>query len=153
VPEGGERTEAGDALVAELSERLAAYTAHMEAIEVRKAAAELRAIWVAGNEFLQQAAPWSTIKEDPGRAAADIRLALNLVRVYAVVSEPFIPDASGKLLEALRTDRREWPDDLEEALAALPPGHGFVVPANPFAKIDDAHRDEWEARFAGARAA
>ena len=31
----------------------------MESMEVRKAAAELRAIWVVGNEYLQSAAPWA----------------------------------------------------------------------------------------------
>jgi len=153
VPAGGEMSEAGRVLVAELRDRLAAYTAHMEAIEVRKAAAELRAIWVAGNEFLQQAAPWTSVKEDRDRAAADIRLALNLVRFYAVISEPFVPDAAGRLLEALRTDRRDWPDDLDAALELLPAGHGFVVPETLFAKIDDARREEWAGRFAGARAA
>ncbi len=153
VPAGGEMSEAGRALVTELRGRLGAYSAHMEAIEVRKAAAELRAIWVAGNEFLQQAAPWTSVKDNRDRAAADIRLALNLVRFYAVISEPFVPDAAGRLLEALRTDRREWPDDLDAALELLPPGHGFVVPETLFAKIDDAQREEWSGRFAGARAA
>jgi methionyl-tRNA synthetase len=153
VPAGGEMSAAGRALVGELTERLAVYTAHMEAIEVRKAAAELRAIWVAGNEFLQSAAPWTTIKEDRDRAAADIRLALNLVHLYAVISEPFLPDAAARLLEALRTDRRDWPDNLDAALEALPPGHGFVTPETLFAKIDDATRDDWASRFAGTRAA
>jgi methionyl-tRNA synthetase len=153
VPAGGETSERGQALTREVARRVAAYDAHMEAIEVRKAAAELRAIWVAGNEFLQDAAPWATIKEDEGRAAADIRLALNLVRVYAVLSEPFIPDAAATLLEALRTDRTDWPGDMGEALQALPPGHAFAVPETLFAKIDDARREEWAARFAGQRAA
>ncbi len=153
VPEGGEMSAAGRALLAELTERLAAYTAHMEAIEVRKAAAELRAIWVAGNEFLQGAAPWTTIKEDRDRAAADIRLALNLVHLYAVISEPFLPDAAARLLEALRIDRRDWPGDIGAALEVLPPGHRFVTPDTLFAKIDDATRDEWASRFAGTRAA
>ena len=44
-----------------------------------------------GNEYLQEAAPWSTIKEDPEQAAMQIRLGLNLIRLYAVLSQPFIP--------------------------------------------------------------
>jgi len=151
VPEGGATTARGRALIAELDRRIAAYTAHMEAIEVRKAAAELRAIWVAGNEFLQDAAPWSTIKTDPAAAAADTRLALNLIRVHAVLSEPFLPDAAATLLEALRTDATDWPTDAATALAALPAGHGFEVPGTLFAKIDDAAREEWAARFSGTR--
>ena len=70
---GGIATEGGTAdtaaVEAALAERLRAYGAHMEAIEVRKSAQELRAIWVAGNEYLQEAAPWSAFKEDPEKAA------------------------------------------------------------------------------------
>jgi methionyl-tRNA synthetase len=72
----------------------------MDAIEVRKAAAELRAIWVAGNEYLQSAAPWTAFKEDPDRAAAITRFALNLIPFYAGLSAPFIPDAAAAMADA-----------------------------------------------------
>jgi methionyl-tRNA synthetase len=123
----------------------------MEAIEVRKAAAELRAIWVLGNEYLQSAAPWAVYKEDPERAAAIVRLALNLIRVYAVVSEPFIPDASATMLAALGTGDTAWPADMGAALAALPAGHAFTVPDVLFRKITDEERDGWQAEFSGLR--
>ncbi|MDV7142852.1 methionine--tRNA ligase [Tropicimonas sp. TH_r6] len=151
VPAGGEMTPEGLKLVEELDARLKAYTAHMEAIEVRKAAAELRAIWAAGNEFLQGAAPWTSFKTDPDRAAADIRLALNLIRVYAVISAPFLPDASATLLEAMRTDATDWPEDMASAVQILPAEHGFVVPDTLFAKIGDEDRADWAERFSGIR--
>jgi methionyl-tRNA synthetase len=151
VPGGGEWGPQEDALIAELQARLAAYAAHMDAIEVRKSAAELRAIWVAGNEYLQAAAPWAAFKEDPDRAAAIIRLSLNLIRLYAVLSAPFIPHTADALCAALQTDDRAWPDDVKTALTALPPGHGFSVPGNLFDKITDAQRIEWHDRFAGGR--
>ncbi|MEM7490746.1 MAG: methionine--tRNA ligase, partial [Pseudomonadota bacterium] len=75
VPEGGDWGEGERALVARLTEGVAVYGRHMDAIEIRKAAAELRGLWVAGNEYLQDAAPWSVFKDDPDRAAAQIRLA------------------------------------------------------------------------------
>jgi methionyl-tRNA synthetase len=56
----------------------------------------LRALWVLGNEYLQSAAPWSTHKTDPDTAAMQTRLGLNLVRLYAVLSRPFIPDAANR---------------------------------------------------------
>jgi methionyl-tRNA synthetase len=151
VPEGGEMTAAGMALVAELETRLRAYEGHMDAIDVRKAAAELRAIWVAGNEFLQSAAPWSSFKTDPQVAAADTRLALNLIGLYAVLSEPFIPDAAARMLTSMNIDDVRWPDNVNEALTALPPGHAFTVPEVLFAKITDEQREEWQARFSGIR--
>jgi methionyl-tRNA synthetase len=151
VPEGGATGAREAALAEDLSRRVAAYQGHMEAIEIRKAAAELRAIWAAGNEYLQEAAPWSVYKEDPEAAAAIIRLSLNLARLYAVLSAPFIPDASETLLKALGDPGAEWPGDVAAALEALPAGHGFTVPENLFRKIADEERADWQARFSGQR--
>ena len=152
VPAGGNWGEAEDALIAKLEDGLARYSAQMEAIEVRKAAAELRALWVLGNEYLQTAAPWAMFKEDPDQAGAVVRLALNIVRIYAVISAPFIPDASARLLSAMNTLDTEWPDDLRAALTALPEGHGFTVPDVLFAKISDEDRETWAEKFSGTRA-
>ena len=151
VPEGGAYGARETALIAELQVRLDAYQAHMEAIEVRKAASELRAIWAAGNEYLQEAAPWTAFKEDPDQAAAAIRLSLNLIRFYAVLSAPFIPDASAALMAAIQAEDGSWPKDVASALAALPAGQAFAVPDNLFRKITDDEREEWQARFAGKR--
>ncbi|SIS69425.1 methionyl-tRNA synthetase [Roseivivax lentus] len=152
VPEGGAWGERETALVAALQDKLGDYTRQMEAMEVRKSAATLRAIWVLGNEYLQDAAPWSTFKEDPETAAMQIRLGLNLIRFYAVLSAPFIPDAAAQLLEAMGDADAAWPDDVDAALQALPAGHAFTVPDVTFRKITDAEREEWQARFSGKRA-
>ncbi|MFZ5710160.1 MAG: methionine--tRNA ligase [Pseudomonadota bacterium] len=151
VPAGGETGERAAALIVELEERVRDYERYMTAIEVRKAAAELRAIWVAGNEYLQSAAPWTVHKTDPDRAAAMTRLGLNLVRLYAVLSEPFIPDAAATMLAAMNTADRSWPGSVAEALTALPAGHAFATPDVMFRKIGDDEREEWARRFAGAR--
>jgi methionyl-tRNA synthetase len=149
VPEGGEYGEAEAAVTAEITKRLKAYETHMEAIEIRKATAELRAIWVAGNEYLQAAAPWSVYKTDPEAAAAVVRFALNLIRLYAVLSSPFIPDATEKMLASMNVTGAGWPEDLEAAMNALPAGHTFEVPEVLFAKITDDRRVELEEQFAG----
>ncbi len=151
VPEGGAFGEREQALIAELTRRVRAYEAHMEAMDVRKSAQELRAIWVAGNEYLQAAAPWSTFKENPEQAAAQVRLGLNLIRLYAVLSAPFIPDTSARMLSAMNTLDTSWPDDVDAALNALPAGHAFTVPEVLFAKITDEQREDWQSRFAGTR--
>jgi len=152
VPTGGPDLPVDADWIAALTTRIRAYEAHMDAIEIRKAAGELRAIWVMGNEYLQEAAPWSTFKEDPDLAASQIRLALNLIRLYGVLSAPFIPDAANAMLQAMNADSADWPGDLAPALTALPPGHAFTVPDNLFRKITDDERADWQARFAGARA-
>ena len=147
VPDGP-MGETEQALIEELTRRVTLYEGHMQAMEFRKATAELRAIWVAGNEYLQETAPWAVFKQDPEHAAGIIRLALNLCRLYAALSVPFIPDASAMLAEALNTDL-DWPDDVASALETLKPGHAFSVPENLFAKITDEQREEWQQTFQG----
>jgi methionyl-tRNA synthetase len=151
VPEGGAWGGQEEALIKELDNRLRAYEGFMESMEVRKAAAELRAIWVAGNEYLQSAAPWSTFKENQQQSGAQTRLALNLIRFYAVVSSPFIPDAAAAMMSAMKTQDASWPQDVKAALGALPAGHAFEVPEVTFRKITDDEREEWKMRFAGKR--
>ncbi|KGM48419.1 methionine--tRNA ligase [Pseudooceanicola atlanticus] len=151
VPEGGTYGPTEEALIADLNQKLAAYQTHMEAMDVRKSAQELRAIWVAGNEYLQSAAPWAAFKEDPDRAAAIVRLSLNLIRVYAIISAPFIPDACDTLKSAFGIEDAAWPDDMSDALAVLPAGTEFTVPENLFRKITEDEVADWSARFSGQR--
>ena len=154
VPKGGSLGPEEKQLIADLTARLRMYEDLMERMEVRKSAAELRAIWVAGNEYLQNAAPWATFKTDPEKAAAQIRLALNLIRFYAVLSSPFIPDASATLMTAMQSSDDRWPDgDVEASLTRLQPGHGFSVPDVTFRKISDEEAAEWKLRFSGGQSA
>ena len=151
VPGGGDYGAQEAALIADLGVRIKDYAAFMEQIEVRKAAAELRAIWVIGNEYLQSAAPWSAVKTDPDRAQAMIRLSLNLIRIYAVLSKPFIPDAAAAMMAAMGSSDWTWPEDTSAALRVLPAGAAFSVPENLFRKITDEERADWQTRFAGTR--
>ncbi|MBO6791683.1 MAG: methionine--tRNA ligase [Dinoroseobacter sp.] len=151
IPTGGEFGPAEEALIAHLQTGLETYQTHMTNMDVRKAASELRALWVAGNEYLQDTAPWSAFKTDPDRAAAIIRLSLNLIRVYAVLSAPFIPTAAASMLKDLGDAPDEWPVTMTEALEMLPAGHAFQVPEVLFAKISDDNREAWAEQFSGTR--
>ena len=151
IPEGGSYGPEEEALIEALTTRIRAYEGFMDHTEVRKSAAELRAIWVLGNEYLQSAAPWSTFKTDPEKAAMQVRLGLNLIRLYAVLSSPFIPFAADAMLAAMQSDDRNWPNDVRAAMQALPAGHAFTVPEVLFAKITDEQRDDWQDRFKGIR--
>ena len=151
IPAGGTYGDRETALIADLSQKLRAYEGHMQAMDVRKAASELRGLWVAGNEYLQAAAPWTVVKTDPDAAAAIIRLAMNLIRLYAIISRPFIPDASASMMQAVGSTDLTWPEDVARCLDALPAGHAFTVPENLFRKITDEERADWQQRFSGIR--
>ena len=151
VPEGGVTSPLEAALIEELAARIRAYEAQMEAMALRKAAFELRSAWVAGNEYLQEAAPWATLKSDPAQAALQVRTGLNLVRLYAVLSRPFIPDTAARMMAALGSVDWSWPGTASAALKALPAGHAITAPENLFRKITDDEVAAWRARFAGGR--
>ncbi|WP_300014530.1 methionine--tRNA ligase [uncultured Roseobacter sp.] len=151
VPGGSPYGPAEDALIADLSVRIERYATQMDAMEVRKSAQELRAIWVCGNEYLQSVAPWTTYKTDPDTAAMQTRLGLNLAHLFAVLSAPFLPDASTKILGSLKIKEAIWPKDQSVFLSQLAKGHAFEVPDVLFAKVTDEQCDEWKARFSGVR--
>jgi methionyl-tRNA synthetase len=121
-------------------------------MEMRKAAAELRAIWVAGNEYLQQAAPWTAFKTDVNAAAIGVRTGLNLCALFAILAQPFIPDAAKTVLDAIGVPdkNRMWPNaDDRKLFDALPRGLHITPPDVLFKKIEDEQVAEWTTRFGG----
>lgn len=153
VPAGAEagapETKLGEEIAALLSE----YETQMEALQFRKAAAALRALWSAGNSYLEEKAPWLEIKTNPDGAALTLRVAMNLIHLYSVISEPFIP-ASSKAMRsafALPDDTATWVTAAEaKSLAFLPAGTPFTVPPVLFAKITDEDLETYKERFGGA---
>ena len=150
VPAAGEYDDAENDLITELDKRMADYASYLEEMEFRKAFAELRAIWVAGNEYLQITAPWTAIKTDEARAAASVRCGLNLIVLFAALSHPVIPFTADKMfaifgLESVKASR--WPTSAAAALSRLKGGEAFTLPEVLFAKIEDEQVEEWRKRF------
>jgi methionyl-tRNA synthetase len=152
LPGEGEYGAEEEALAKELDGRVAQYTWHLEEMEFRKALGELRAIWVAGNEYLTRAAPWTHVKTDRARAAAAVRMGLNLVHLFGHLSWPVMPTAARAIHAAIQ-DAPEiipWPDEpMSEFLDQLDHGIAITPPAVLFAKITDEQLAEWRARFGG----
>ncbi|MEO1675688.1 MAG: methionine--tRNA ligase [Pseudomonadota bacterium] len=154
VPTGGKATAAEAALIKQMDERLTAYTGYLEAMEFRKACTELRAMWVAGNEYLQTTAPWTAFKTDPDQAAVSVRMGMNLIRFFAIVSAPIIPFTSEKMhrtftddVEAIHALNGAWPTDSTNALSTIEAGMAFHPPDVLFAKVDDETVEDWRERF------
>src|ERR1043166_2791446 len=141
------------ALIAELDSRVAECTAQLEAMEFRKALGELRAIFVAGNEYLTRAAPWTHIKTDRAKAAVGVRMGLNLVHLFGHLSWPVIPASARKIHEAIQEAPEiiSWPNEpMGEFLDQLEAGQKIQLPDVLFAKVTDDQIEEWKARFGGS---
>ena len=151
--DGGAPTEAEAWIEAEFSERLPRLVEFYEAREFRKAMAETRAIWAAGNEYLTQAAPWTHYKTDVDQAAMGVRVGLNLVALFGVLAQPIIPDAAKKILDAMNIpeENRTWNfRGAKSALNALPIGLPVSAPPVLFTKIEAEDIEAWTERFGGA---
>lgn len=153
IPAGGEFGASEQELAGLLQGRVTAYNGHMQDLQIRKAMQELRAIWVMGNEYLTETAPWTMIKTDPDAAAGSLRIAINLIRIFAVLAKPVIPQTAEKIMTALGLELavEGWIDgDMSAELQTLTAGHGFDVPEVLFRKLTDDEVAGWEERFGGA---
>lgn len=152
TPSGGEEGEAEAKLTAEFDALVEEYTGHLHDKQFRKALQALKALWTLGNMYFDERKPWKTIKEDKDQTACTLRTALNLVRAYAILAEPIIPETATRVLESLgRTPADEvWIDAGDKPLSAVKPGDAFTIPPPLFQKITDEQVEEWEARFGGA---
>ena len=151
VPAGGEAGPLEHALHADVDARVAELTEHMAALELRRACQSLRALWVLGNEYLQQAAPWTAIRTDPERAAVGVRTGLNLVRLLAAVTAPVLPETALRMAQTVgEAAPGAWPSEPAAVeLARLAPGAAVSAPEVLFRKIEDAQVSEWRERFGG----
>ncbi len=149
IPSGGEPGPLEEKLFGEVAARIVDITEQFEAIEVRKSAQALRALWVLGNEYLQEAAPWAAIRTDPERAGVIVRTAINLAALYSRISAPVIPFAAEAVALAVGEDFPcPWPSaDGRAELTRLPAGRGIAAPPVLFRKIEEADVAAWSARF------
>jgi methionyl-tRNA synthetase len=152
VPAGHAAGDAERRLGEEVARLLGEYEEHLEALQFRKAAFALRALWSAGNAYLEEKAPWLEIRQDADAAALTLRTAMNLIHLYTVVSEPFIPFTAATLRSVFAEVRHEaaWVS-AEEAreLAFVAPGVEFTVPPVLFTKITEDDLAGYRERFGG----
>lgn len=151
VPAGGEMTEVEEKLIADLQEKADSYCKYMEGLEFKKAMNELRAIWVDGNNYISVTEPWTVIKTDPVRAAAILRVCLNLIRIYALLSAPVMPETSAKILAKFGLNAADMPVlkgfNAAKEIEALQPGHKFEVGDALFERIAPEKTEELKAKY------
>ncbi|MCP4434105.1 MAG: methionine--tRNA ligase [Actinomycetia bacterium] len=157
VPAGGDDEEPEAELWRRVEHRLGEYTEAMDALQFRRATAALRALWAEGNLYLEQREPWKTVKVDRDRTACTLRNALQVALVDAVAAAPFVPEASGRLLDAfgglggakLLLDA-SLPGAARDAVGA---GDPFTGPGLLFSKLDDDQLTQWADQFGGEQGA
>ena len=84
--------------------------------------AALESLWGvvrAANSYVDRQAPWTLRKTDPKRMATVLYVLAETIRHLAILVQPFMPDAAGKMLDQLAV-----PDDARD-FSHLGPGHAL----------------------------
>jgi methionyl-tRNA synthetase len=152
VPVEGEPGSREQVLAHEVDRRIAALRRWHESLEFRRAAAETRALWVLANGYIQEQAPWTTIKSDPARGAVTTRTALNLVWLCASVSWCIIPSLANRVLSAFGDPRDcpPWPDRPASTLLDIRKGKPISKIDPLVGKLSETEISHLETRFSGA---
>jgi methionyl-tRNA synthetase len=145
VPAPGDLSDADRAMLAQIDTTFAAVGEQIEAVHLREGLRLVMALAHAFNRYLDEAAPWRSIKIEPERAATSLWTALQVISSLRVLTAPFLPFSAERLHAFLGGE-----GDVH-ALAWEPmqlPAGQALRPAQPlFRKLDDDELDELIARL------
>ncbi|MBN1400829.1 MAG: methionine--tRNA ligase [Anaerolineae bacterium] len=170
VPTPGELTELDQAILAQVEAAFEPIGAEIDACHFRGALAQVMALAREANRYLDEAAPWKSLKSDRQRAATTTYVALRVIDSLKVLFAPFVPFSSHKLhgylgydtdilgvqsaVEYQENDHKhlaltysyDWEGDLWRP-SQLPPGQALRRPEPLFVKLDDAIVEQELARL------
>jgi methionyl-tRNA synthetase len=135
VPERGDLTPADEAMLAQAGAAFAAVGEQIAAVRLREGLRLTMALAGALNRYLDEAAPWKTIKTDPARAATALWTALQIVSALRVLTAPYLPFSAQRLHELLGDEGSVH--ELAWSMRALPAGRTLPKPQPLFRKLDD----------------
>ena len=155
APSAGDWTELEKELVKNLQTHIDLYFKYFKELEFRKALAELRAVWVEGNNYITAAEPWTVIKENPARAGAILNVCINLIRIFAMLSFPIMPQTSENMMARLGLKIDEHHDlkdfDVAHEILFIKEGHPFEVGEALFERMSPERVEELKQKYGSAK--
>jgi len=145
VPPAGEVDTESKALLNKAEATLQTVDSLLYGCHFREAMREAMSLAQEANRYLDNKAPWKTIKEDRHSAATAISTALGVICCLKTVLYPFLPFSSEKLHRLLgfegSLEEDGWVISIPQA------GQGLLPPEPLFAKLDEAVVEEENSRL------
>jgi len=138
VPAAGTYHEDDERLLGASREMLAQVRAAMADQALSRSLETVFELIAAANRYVDAQAPWALRKTDPARMATVLYVLAEVIRRLALVTQAFVPEASGKILDQLAV-----PDDarsltsFEDPASALLPGAALPPPEGVFPRFVD----------------
>jgi methionyl-tRNA synthetase len=101
LPEPGEFTNNDKDILAEADGMIAHARNAMATQQIHQALNAVWAVVAEANRFFAGEAPWALAKKDPARQGTVLYVTAEVVRQIAILAQPAMPQASGKLLDLL----------------------------------------------------
>ena len=141
IPEPGELNERDEEILSARSSAAERLKSLLESCEFKAGLRTILKLAQEGNRYLNEMAPWKNRE----RANTTLYILAQLVLTLAVVSAPYLPFTSQKILDYLNLGKRVEELRWSDSTATLPPGHRISEPKPLFRKIG---REEIEAKIA-----
>jgi methionyl-tRNA synthetase len=136
VPELGELNDLDKNALKDLAGFPDKISSSLENYRFREALNELMNLARLGNKYLTEAEPWKIFKTDPERVKTILNVSLQICANLALLSEPFLPFTSKKLIVMLQLGELKWEDAGRDNLLAA--GHKMNEPELLFERIEDS---------------
>ena len=135
VPEPGPLSMADEAMLTAARDAFSTVAAQIEAVHLREGLRLIMALATALNKYLDDAAPWKSLKTDPERAATSLWTSLQVISALRVLTAPYLPFSAQRLHELLGEVGSVH--DLPWAFRELPAGRSLQPPQPLFRKLED----------------
>jgi len=135
VPEPGPLAPEDEAMLERARATFETVGEQIEAVRLRDGLLSVMALASALNRYLDEAAPWKTLKTDPERAATSLWTALQVVSALCVLTAPYLPFSAQQLHEYLGDEGEVHA--LPWAFRDLPAGRDLLLPLPLYRKLDD----------------
>ena len=145
VPEPGPLDAASDALIHRAHDVFQSVGEPLALCHFREAIRVAMSFAQETNRYLDERAPWKTLKEDRIATATSLYSALTAIAALKQVMYPFLPFSSQKLHQLL--GREGTPEEEGWSLRAPTPGQALAQPEPLFVKLDPEILDQEAARL------
>jgi methionyl-tRNA synthetase len=137
LPAPGPLSNPDQSLLASAAELLGTVRNHMDEQAFHIA---LEAIWrvvAEANHYVDEQAPWALRRNDPARMGTVLYALAEVIRCLAILTQPFVPIAAGKLLDQLAVPLASR-DFAALPAAPLVPGTRLPKPSGVFPRFVEA---------------
>ena len=139
VPQPGPLDASDEVMLVRAEQTLALVGGALERTSFREAIRAAMELARETNRYLDDKAPWRTLREDRERTATSLYVSLAVINSLKKVLSPFLPFSSEKLQDLLGLDGSVQSEGW--TWEALPPGQPLREPKPLFKKLDDAVAD------------